>query len=429
MRRVIRRRIPQMLSVALTSLGAFTAFCLPAARAQSYLYNRADFPTGQGPSAVVAADFNGDGRQDLAVANNADNSISILLGQPDASFAPKVDYDAGVVPWALAAADFNGDGMLDLVSVNAGGRSVSILLGNGDGTFQTNSDYSVGNDPVAVVGADFNGDQKTDLAVLNQGDSTVSILLGVGDGTFEVQGAIAVDSNPVAMAAGDFNVDGKPDLITANNNRNAAGGFDGTISVLLGVGDGTFDRADQDAGYSPGPLAVGVFNSEGKLDVVVASSGSGASVLFGNGDGTFQDPVALPLGLSILGLSSIAAGDFNHDGRFDLAFASGSSPPSPLVILLGNGDGTFQAPLSSPTRAAVTAMAWGDFNSDGAVDVALANLYPNSVSVLLGNGDATFGKQTDAELTSSAALEPGPLLVADFDGDGNLDAAAPLLGQ
>ena len=427
MRRAISRTPPQYRSIILISLAAFAAFSLPSARAQTYLYNRAEFLTGTGPTAVVAADFNGDGRQDLAVANQYENAVSILLGKPDASYAPRVDYAAGLYPHALVAADFSGDGRLDLGVVSPGAGTVSVLIGNGDGTFQTHSDHSVGSYPVAILAADFNGDQRADLAVLNKGDSTVSILLGVGDGTFEGQRAITVDTNPVAMATGDFNVDGKPDLVTANNNRNGAVGLNGTISVLLGAGDGTFGRVDEDAGYSPAALAVGVFNSEGKSDVVVAGSGSGPLILFGNGDGTFQSPVALPLGYSILIVTSVAAGDFNHDSRFDLAFASDASPPQPLVILLGNGDGTFQAPLSTPTSSAVTGMAWGDFNSDGAADVALSDLYPHGVSVLLGNGDATFGTQTDVELTSSLALQPGPLLVADFDGDNKLDAAAPIL--
>src|SRR5437868_7412557 len=158
-----------VVTLLLTGLILFS----PLARSQSYLYNRSDFGTGNNPAAVILADFNGDGRLDFAVANSGSNTVSILLGRPDGTFAQKSDYPTGNLPQALVAADFNGDRKLDLAVLDAQGNAVSVLLGNGDGSFQMKIDYSVGTFPVGIVAADFNGAKRVDLAVVNQNDSTV----------------------------------------------------------------------------------------------------------------------------------------------------------------------------------------------------------------------------------------------------------------
>ena len=247
------------------TVGVITLLALPCS-AQTYLYSRATFATGNTPVAAVAMDFNGDGQLDLAVVNQADNTVSVLLGKPDASFAPKVDYPVGESPVAIVAADFNGDGKPDLAVVNSGSNTVSVLLGNGDGTFAAHVDYSTDGLPVGVVAADFNGDGKVNLAVVT-GYSTVSILLGNGDGTFAAQTSVAVGINPVALAAGDFNGDGKIDLITSNNTPEDLLPLPPSVTVLLSKGDGTFTRVDTTMdGTVPGALAVGDFNRDGKLD-------------------------------------------------------------------------------------------------------------------------------------------------------------------
>ena len=199
-----------------------TAFALigllmpPLAPAQTYFYGFANFATGRNSSALIAADFNGDGKIDLAVANFTDNTVSILLGKPDGTFATQVVYPTGNAPFALVAADFNGDGKLDLATVNNpnGAGSVSVLVGNGDGTFQSHVDYATGNHSTGIVAADFNRDGKIDLAVANDYSNSVSILLGNGDGMFQNQTQVSVGANPIQIQTADFNGDGKPDLIT-----------------------------------------------------------------------------------------------------------------------------------------------------------------------------------------------------------------------
>jgi hypothetical protein len=169
-----------------------------SAQAQKYLYNYSTVCTGKSPIGAIFADFNGDGRVDLATANR-DNTVSVILGQPKGAFAPAVSYPTGTSPYAFVVADLWKDKKMDLVTVNMPNGidspgTVSVLLGNGNGTFKPHVDYSVGNFPVGVVAEDFNDDGKIDLAIANDNDNTVSILYGNGDGTFQSQVLVAVGS-------------------------------------------------------------------------------------------------------------------------------------------------------------------------------------------------------------------------------------------
>jgi len=281
------------------------------------------FGVGAEPISVAVGDFNGDGKLDLAVANNGSNNVSILLGNGDGAFQAAADYGAGTEPYSVAVGDFNGDGKLDVVVANEGGN-VSILLGNGDGTFQAAVNYGAESEPTSVAVGDFNGDGKLDLAVANYGSSNVSILLGNGDGTFKTAVNYGAGSSPYSVAVADFNGDGKLDLALVNLGSN-------NVRILLGNGDGTFRAAvDYGAGLNPSSVAVGDFNGDGKLDLVVANEGN-VSILLGNGDGTFQTAVNYG---SEIG-ASVAVGDFNGDGRLDLA-----SPSADVSVLL-------QIPLAS----------------------------------------------------------------------------------
>jgi FG-GAP-like repeat len=168
-------------------------FSATASRSQTYVFGRASFPVGKEPNSLILGDFNGDGINDIGVVNSVDNTVSILPGKSDGTFIPQVTYATGTAPGAIATGDFNGDGNLDLAVTNGGcvllegsadcgdGHTISILLGNGDGTFQDHVDYTTGTYPTSLTVADFNADGILDLAIANASDGTVSILLGIGD--------------------------------------------------------------------------------------------------------------------------------------------------------------------------------------------------------------------------------------------------------
>ena len=337
--------------------------------------------TGPAPISVATGDFNGDAKLDLVVANSgSSNNVSVFLGNGDGTFQSAVDYVAGSVPYAVAVGDFNGDGKLDLVVANTDSNNVSILLGHGDGTFQPALDYSVGSDPRSVAVGDFNGDGKLDLVVGNSFSSDVSVLLGNGDGTFQTALNNATGFSPLSVAVGDFDGDGRLDLAVVN--------FAANVSVLLGNGDGTFQAAvNYSDGSLPVSVAVGDFNGDGKLDLAVANVAAGnvgpgsVSVLLGNGDGTFQTAVDYSVGSNP---NFAAVGDFNGDGTLDLVVANTTS--NNVSILLGNDDGTFQPAVDFGAGSIPNSVAVGDFNGDGRLDMAVADASSSTVSVLLQPG-------------------------------------------
>ena len=376
------------------------------------------YAVGAEPDAIVAGDFTGDGHTDLAVANNLDNTVSVLLGNGDGTFQPAKTVAAGV-SGSLAAGDFTGDDRTDLAVANGSDNTVSVLLGNGDGTFQPQVTYAVGAQPGAIVAGDFTGNGHIDLAVANgkfYGPGTVSVLLGNGDGTFQTPITYGVGFEPQGIVAGDFRDNGRTDLAVANQS-------DGTVSVLLGNGDGTFQPQVQPgnaAGPDPTAVVAGDFTGNGRTDLAVADSGSNeVSVLLANGDGTFQPPITYAVGSDPV---SIVAGDFNGDGRTDLAVVnsnlSGTGPGS-VSVLLGNGDGTFQPQVTYAVGTYPVAIVAGDFTGNGHLDLATANENSNDVSVLLGNGDGTFQPQ----VTYAVGVYPSAIVAGDFTGDGHLDLA------
>jgi hypothetical protein len=381
------------------------------------------FAVDAGPVSLVTGDFNGDGQVDLATANSGAADLSVLLGVGDGTFANPVQNGVGSSPFYVVTGDFNGDGIPDLASANSRSNNVSILLGNGDGTFQTQTQYAVGTQPQALAVADFNGDGRLDLVVVNVASNDISILLGIGNGKFQVQAPIRVMGNrPVGAVVGDFNGDGIVDVALVDRDSN-------NVTVLLGKGNGTFRPGVQFAVDSgPDGIAVGDLNHDGRLDLVTVSvdlSSNDASVLLGNGNGTFQAAVnyALPGPAgAIASPRAVVVGDFNGDGIPDLATANAGTSFNNVALLLGNGNGTFQLPTNStyfPVGTSPNALIVGDINGDGRLDLATANGKSNDVSLLLGNGNGTFQSQLRFPVGSSSLA----LTVGDFNIDGNADLA------
>ena len=402
--------------------------------------NSSNPAAGSLPTSIAVADFNGDGKADLAVANSVSSTcptvpcpesdtVTILLGNGDGTFtATPVSPATGAQPLSIAVGDFNGDGKPDLAVANSGSNTVTILLGNGDGTFTRAASPATGNTPEFVAVGDFNGDGKQDLAVANSGSNTVTILLGNGDGTFTAAASPATGSTPYSIAVGDFDGNGKADLAVANYGSN-------TVTILLANGDGTFRPGPESPGTGglPESVAVGDFNGDGKADLAVVSFNTNeVRILLGNGDGTFMG-TASPATLS--SPTFVAVGDFNGDGIPDLVVASwGSFTCCPiattgLTVLLGNGDGTFtEAQVGPEPGFQPNYVAVGDFNGDGKPDLAVANSSGEGSTVGIANVLLTQLTQTATATASGISpLGTGSHLV-EASYPGNISYSASVSG-
>ncbi len=367
---------------------------------------------------IVLGDVNGDGRPDVAVGNDGSSAASVLLGAGGGRFPAHADFTTGANPYAVALADVDGNGTLDLVSANHDPGTVSVLLGNGAGGFDSRADYATGSAPWAVRAADLNHDGRPDLVVANAGSNTVSVLLGSGGGSFGAASNFAVGTYPYAVAVGDLNGDGAPDIVTANGGSN-------TISVLLGNGFGGFPtRTDYAAGSDPDAVAIGDVNGDGKPDLAVVTGGYPwqASVLLGDGSGGFGAKTDYPVGAY---LYSIAIADVNGDGRTDLVV--GDSYYATADVLYGNGAGSFGAPTSVPATSGLSMAAVGDVNGDGRPDIVatvtggiavMLALQPSRTSLSASPPAAVLGAPMTLTATVAAAAGAGAPggTVSFFDG-------------
>lgn len=346
-----------------------------AATASPVLTNptRTDLTTGTAPSAVAVGNFHSFSAEDLVVANQSDNTISIFPGNGDGTFGTREDINVGRAPVALVTGDFNGDGKTDIAIVNQTDATVTILLGNGDGTFNTAPLLTTDTGPSAIVSGDFNGDGFLDLVVANEAAGTVSFFAGNGDGTFRAPTSLAVSGGPHALATGDFNGDGHLDFAVVNR---AAG----TVAIFLGNGGGGFTRqSDVTVGGTPTGVVAQDFNADSRIDLAVSNSGtSTVSVFLGNGDGTFSAGSQFATGQSP---QAIVAADFNGDGFTDLVTADQGS--NTVSVLLGGGNGTFETPLELNVASGPVALATADFNFDTRVDLAVAANAANAATVLI----------------------------------------------
>jgi len=371
---------------------------------------------GTNPASVAVGDFNLDGKPDLATANEGSNNASVLLnscnGAPcgATAFGSATDFPAGTGPVSVAKADFNRDGRIDLAVANRSSNNVSVLLGNGSGGFGAAANFNAGSTPQSVATGDFNLDGRADLVVANFSSEDVSVLLGNGSGGFGAAANFNVGgANPIWVEVADLNRDGRPDLAVANLDAN-------TVTIRYGDGMGGFDPPNNySAGASPASVAVGDFNQDGRPDLAVANVNSAnVSVLLQNSKGGFGVPDDLAVGADPV---SVKAADVNRDGRLDLVVANFASDN--VSVLLGNGLGGFGAATNFNVGNDPLDLTVGDFNLDGLPDLAVANTLSNNVSILLGNGAGNFALVANY----GAGQGAGFVVSGDFNQDGSPDLA------
>ena len=368
--------------------------------------------TGVAPAFVATGDFNNDSHADLVVANHGDNTVSVFLGNGDGTFTTPnpATFATGLGPVWIATGDFNGDKNLDLAVVDKGANTVSILLGNGDGTFRPKVDIPTGTVPVSVVAGDFNGDGNLDLAVANQGDNTISLFFGDGKGGFSapttVPALLTTGRAPTALAVADFNgatySNGASILDIAAVNQN-----DNTVSIFLGNGDGSFQtRTDYPTGVAPVYVATGDFNGDSILDLAVANNTDdtvsillGQSGTNGRATGTFGTHTDFQAGA---GPTSIAVADYNLDGILDLAVTDSTS--NTISLLFGLTGGSFNANFELNVGTDPISVVTADFTGAGRPDVAIANNASNTVSVIL-NSTSTSTSSTGGQGTQFPSSE------------------------
>lgn len=401
------------MCVVLVSLGITTAV------AQSANFSRTDFPS-LGNNHLVA-DVNGDAIPDLI--GTSTNSVGVMLGTGTGTFRAKINFPTGGPAQDVAAGDFNGDGRIDLaVSINDPSISLSLLTGNGDGTFNTPVNFANTSkaDSPAIVATDLDNDGRLDLVMAHAigcftapciVSRSITVLLGLGDGTFQTPFDIDLGTGMSRIAVGDFNRDGIKDLAIAGDSSR--------VYTLLGVGNGSFLQqpiitltADT-LGVDATDIDVADLNRDAIDDLVVAIplNGSRTAILLGQGDGHFGAPSILTEpGLRVPQYQVVA--DFNGDGALDLAIALGDGTNGLFEIRNGNGAGAFGAPVlyfAPPPQSSIGGgtIVSGDFNRDGKPDIALPIVGANpGLADLVNSTGAVVVKPALASLTATPASIP-----------------------
>jgi hypothetical protein len=449
--------------VDLATASADTNQVLMHLNAGGWLFSsRSPVPTGRGPTAAVAGDFDLDGRLDLVTANLNDSSITVLPGLQDGA---RLDVSprepTGLQPVSLASADFDGDGRLDLVTANQTGNSLTVLLGDGSLGFESQR-LKTGSQPSQAVTGDINRDGRPDIVVANLTDQTLQFFFGLGDGTFREGATLEVlQFDPTKLILDDLDGDGTLDLAVISNSF-------GVYQVFRGLAGGEFEATSGAVSLTetPNDLAVVDFNHDGRKDLVFACATGSLLLLQGQGNGLFETPERLDVGIGLTrllaldldrdgiddlaviagderrlwtlrGLSTggytvdppltmadtllaIGSGDFNGDGAFDLLVTTGQNRSVTLLTNRTSGPGApfvFEVlPQVATVGSAATSLFVGDFNQDGRDDFVTANSDRNDVSIAAGFGDGQFFAPSVFSNLANAA----PFL-ADLTGDGVAD--------
>ncbi|MGZ3904348.1 MAG: FG-GAP-like repeat-containing protein [Bacteroidia bacterium] len=342
--------------------------------------------------------------------------FSGVIAKAQLCLSPATNYTTGSVPYSLICADFNEDGKKDLATANynsGNASNTSVLLGNGAGSFTATANFNAGSGPSSVSTADFNGDTHLDLAVANYSSNNVSILLGTGTGSFGTATNITVGTAPTCIITTDFNGDGKADLVTSNEGSN-------NVTILLGNGSGGFSTSNFAAGTGPEGVINADFNGDTKQDIaVVNGTSNNVSILIGNGTGGFGAPTNFAVGNTAWW---IVTADFNGDTKADLVTANQGT--NNLSVLIGNGAGSFGTATNYTVGTTPYSVNVADFNNDGFIDLLSTNTASNNMSILYGTGSGTFGSANNY----AAGNQPSSSVCTDLNGDSKIDIAVTNAG-
>ncbi|CAF1321342.1 unnamed protein product [Rotaria sordida] len=371
---------------------------------------------------IATGDFNNDKEVDIAVANFGTNDISVLLLRYQPDFVNSTVYyqKTNPHPSAVAIGDFNNDYQLDIVVTNAGIDNVQIFLDYKEGTFMNNITYSTGDNshPQHVVVTDFNKDNQLDIAVVNSYNSILKVFLSSGNETFSASSEYITgySSFPNSVAVGDFNKDGWIDVVVANSGTD-------NIGIFLGFDYPTFTTSNivlQKRDSSPYYIAIGDFNNDSRWDIAIACrERNNIAVFLGNGNGTFSEEQLFYLPGSSRP-QSLIIGDFNNDNQLDIAVAN--SRDQSISLLFGRGNGSFAPYISQETiYSSPVSIAVGDFNNDRKQDIVVAIEDTNTIGIFIGHGNGSFKEQISYEMPDESS--PVWVVVGDFNNDNVQDIA------
>lgn len=390
---------------------------------------------------LVTGYFNADGHKDLATSDGF-----VLLGDGTghftSPFARQFQDAGGNSGNGIAAADFNGDGHRDLAITGAFNSqyqdTVAIFLGTGDGRFNPGSAYATLDGAASITAAELDGDGTADLLVGTYSNALIGaddlthgefqLLLGRGDGTFAQPPAFLPQTRhaETVYAIADVTGDGRPDIVRTDADASGNGGR--LLTTFSGNGDSTFARGPSSRMIARDALTLADFNGDGNVDAAFGTGTAAVGVARGNGDGTFQAPTSYSTPAALV---ELLTADLNGDTLRDLVLiadpnASSMSDNSTLQVLLNTGTGNFASPATIDVRPDLAFVAIADVTGDGVMDLVATAPGDNLQSVAghaylyVGNGDGTF----DPAVALTAGDNPGPVAIADVNGDSRLDILA-----